>query len=185
MPFVTTCPFCGQRYNVQSGSAGETVSCMKCGGQFIISETPQGGVRTPNVLPAQGGIVRKRIGGIGWFAKCFQDYATFSGRARREEFWMFTLFNCIFALVTRGIEVASGSDIGADGFFSVLYSLAVLLPGLSVFVRRMHDTNKSGWWFWIGLVPFVGGIVLLVFACTEGTKGANRFGPDPKMGYAA
>ena len=182
MPFVTTCPFCGQRYNVQAGSAGETVSCMKCGGQFIISETPQGGVRRPSMLPSQTQRVRKRIRGIGWFAHCIQNYVTFSGRARREEFWMFTLFNFIFSLAIGFIGAASGTDIGADGVFSVLYSLAVFLPGLSVFVRRMHDINKSGWWFWLGLVPFVGGIVLLVFACTEGTNGANRYGPDPKVG---
>lgn len=95
---------------------------------------------------------------------------------------MYVLFNCIFSIVIKCVEVASGSDMGADGLFSVLYMLAFLLPGISVLVRRMHDIDKSGWWIWIGLVPLVGGIVLLVFACTEGTKGANRFGPDPKAG---
>ncbi len=114
---------------------------------------------------------------MSWFVKCLQNYVTFSGRARRKEYWMFVLFNFIFSLVLLAIQVFAGME---QPVLSQLYSLVVLLPGLSVFVRRMHDIDKSGWWFWIALVPIVGAIVLLVFACTEGTKGPNRFGPDPK-----
>ena len=95
---------------------------------------------------------------------------------------MFTLFNFIFSLAIRIVEVVSETGFGRDATFSVLYTLAILLPSISVCVRRMHDINKSGWWLWIGLVPLVGGIVLLVFACTEGTNGPNRYGPDPKAG---
>ena len=119
---------------------------------------------------------------MSWFVKCLQNYVTFSGRARRKEYWMFVLFYTIFALVLGFAQGLAGME---NPVLSGIYSLALLLPAISVLVRRLHDIDKSGWWFWIGLVPFVGGIVLLVFACMEGTKGDNRFGPDPKAGESA
>ena len=119
---------------------------------------------------------------MNWFLKCFHEYVTFSGRARRKEYWMFWLFNFIVSFVIGLIEGLAGMEVQ---FLSTLYSLAVLLPGISVSVRRLHDIEKSGWWLWIGVVPIVGAIVLLVFACLEGTKGPNRFGPDPKAEAAS
>ena len=114
---------------------------------------------------------------MNWFVKCLQNYVTFSGRARRKEYWMFILVNVLIGFVLGFIEGLAGVE---KPILSPLYSLAVLLPGVSVAVRRLHDTEKSGWWFWIALVPVVGGIILLVFMCTEGTSGPNRYGPDPK-----
>ena len=114
---------------------------------------------------------------MNWFVKCLQNYVTFSGRARRKEFWMFYLFYMIFAFVFGFVEGLAGMETPV---LSGIYGLAMLLPAISVLVRRLHDIDKSGWWFWIALVPFVGGIVLLVFECIEGTRGPNRFGPDPK-----
>ncbi len=119
---------------------------------------------------------------MSWFVKCLQNYVTFSGRARRKEYWMYYLFYMIFAFVIGFVEGLAGMETPV---LSGIYGLAILLPSISVLVRRLHDIDKSGWWFWIALVPFVGGIVLLVFSCMEGTKGPNRFGPDPKAETAA
>ena len=105
---------------------------------------------------------------MNWYLEVLKKYAVFSGRARRKEYWMFFLFNCI-------ISFAFGFVMGLVGApaFAQIYTLAVLIPGIAVGVRRMHDTNHSGWWL---LFP----IVNLVIACTEGTGGDNRFGSDPK-----
>lgn len=97
-----------------------------------------------------------------------KKYAVFSGRSRRKEYWMFILFNFIITFI---IGLISGI-IGAPDFSSI-YSLAVLIPSIAIGVRRMHDTNRSGWWI---LLP----IVNLIFAVGEGDKAENRFGPDPK-----
>lgn len=129
-----------------------------------------------------------------WYISVLRRYADFSGRARRPEYWMFALINTIVVL---GLLLADGAlgtgfhppyhsgDIGLFrfatrlGILSGAYSLAVLLPSLAVGVRRLHDTGRSGWWLLIGLVPYVGGIVVLVFASLAGTNGPNRYGADP------
>lgn len=108
----------------------------------------------------------------------FERYAVFEGRAGRAEYWWFFLANFLIGLV---IQVLAGvSD--ALVILSVIYSLALLIPGLAVAVRRLHDTNKSGWWILIALVPLVGIIVLIVFLATDGDPGANQYGnPDPGL----
>ncbi len=111
-----------------------------------------------------------------WYLDVLKNYTGFSGRARRTDFWM-------FALISFGIYVALAiieGIIGTMGIIGVLYGLAVMLPGIAVSMRRLHDTDRSGWWLLICLVPFVGAIVLLIFYCLEGTKGDNQYGPDPK-----
>jgi uncharacterized membrane protein YhaH (DUF805 family) len=120
----------------------------------------------------------------------FSKYATFSGRARRSEFWYWVLFNLlvgavlgVFTSATGGFEIDPVSGMpsyGATGVISNVVSLALLIPSIAVTVRRLHDTDRSGFWWFIGLVPFVGWIVLLVFCALEGTRGSNRFGADPK-----
>lgn len=118
---------------------------------------------------------------MDWYLKVLKNYVGFSGRARRKEYWMFTLFNLIVSIVLMLIDGMMGSlNEGGFGLLSGLYSLAVLLPSLAVSFRRLHDIDKSAWWLLIALVPFVGAIVLLVFMVMEGTRGENRFGPDPK-----
>ena len=113
---------------------------------------------------------------MNWYLDCWKKYATFEGRARRKEYWMFLLFNFIAGLVVSFVDGIFGTCV-----FSPLYSLAVILPGLAVLVRRLHDTNRSGWWVLIGFVPFIGIIWILVLTLFEGTRGDNRFGPDPKF----
>lgn len=112
---------------------------------------------------------------MNYYIDCWKKYITFSGRARRKEFWMFVLFNIIASCVASVIDKVLGTMM-----ISSLYSLAALLPGLAVCARRLHDTDRSGWWMLIALVPVVGVIVLLVFECLDSTPGENRFGPNPK-----
>lgn len=99
---------------------------------------------------------------------------------------MFTLFNVIFAIVLRFLDDLFGtvSSDGRIGLFGGIYIIAVLIPGLAVSVRRLHDIGKSGWYFLIDLIPIVGPIILLVWFCTEGERNSNGWGEDPKMGEA-
>jgi uncharacterized membrane protein YhaH (DUF805 family) len=118
-----------------------------------------------------------------WYLKVLRQYADFNGRARRTEFWMFTLFSIIISIVLGVLDSLLGLtfvDGTTSGWLGMLYALAVLLPSLGVTVRRLHDTSRSGWWVLIGLVPIVGGIVLIVFCAMPGNVGANAYGPDPK-----
>lgn len=123
---------------------------------------------------------------------CFGKYATFAGRAQRSEFWWFVLFVWVTSIVLTIVDSTMfGTVVRTPGGFSAstntpylsgLFSLAILLPNLAVSVRRLHDTDRSGWWLLIGLIPLVGFIVLLVFFTSKGTEGDNRFGPDPLGG---
>ncbi|MGS4346288.1 DUF805 domain-containing protein [Myroides odoratus] len=106
-------------------------------------------------------------------------YTDFNGRARRTEFWSFTLVSVIISIILGIVDMILGM-IGI-GFTGYIYSLAVLLPSLAVLVRRLHDTGKSGWWLLL-LLTGIGSLVLLYFACLEGTAGPNEFGEDPKAG---
>ncbi|WP_042460069.1 DUF805 domain-containing protein [Neobacillus dielmonensis] len=111
-----------------------------------------------------------------WYLKVVKNYTGFSGRARRKEYWMFTLFNLLFAVVIGIIE----GVFDLPQFLSALYTLAVLLPSIGVGIRRLHDSGKSGWWLLISLIPFVGSIVLLVFFCLDSEPNDNKYGPNPK-----
>ncbi len=123
---------------------------------------------------------------------CLSKYADFTGRARRSEYWWFYLALMIvnwlffFVLVGPGYFTEVGKANPDLGKYMIgisvvsLFSMALLLPSLAVLVRRLHDTAKSGAYFFIALIPFVGGLILLVFLATEGTRGPNEYGPDPK-----
>lgn len=105
----------------------------------------------------------------------FENYANFSGRARRREYWMFALLNFIITVILLIVDEVSGLSFGKVqmGILRSVYSLAVIIPSIAVGVRRMHDVGKSGWYL---LIP----IYSLVLACTEGDKGTNEYGLDPK-----
>ena len=111
-------------------------------------------------------------------SSAFSKYATFSGRSRRSEYWYFVLFQLIVAFVLALV----GSLIGETAVTAIdgLWSLATLVPSLALVWRRLHDIGKSGAWFFIGLVPLVGEILLLVWLCKDSQPGENAFGPNPK-----
>lgn len=100
----------------------------------------------------------------------FKNYTNFSGRSRRSEYWWFCLFNMIVSFLLNLIL----SDIAG------LWTLVILVPTLSLVVRRLHDIGKSGWWYLIALIPLVGGIILLVWFCKDSDPQTNQWGPSPK-----
>jgi uncharacterized membrane protein YhaH (DUF805 family) len=128
-----------------------------------------------------------------WALMPFRRYADFDGRSRRREYWMFVLLNYAVGLLFAAVLgivmlLLYFADVSESGMMTVclvlivpyaLYSLFAMIPGLAVTIRRLHDLDKSGWFLLLGLVPLVGVILLLVWYCTEGTRGPNRFGPDP------
>jgi uncharacterized membrane protein YhaH (DUF805 family) len=138
---------------------------------------------------------------LDWALRPLKLYARFTGRARRSEFWWFallvlaiyvvgTMLDTLFGLATittyaDPAEVGFGGRVGFTTSGDPITALAVLalfVPSLAVAVRRLHDVDRSGWWLLLGLIPIAGMIVLIVFYATDGTRGANRFGADPKRG---
>lgn len=128
--------------------------------------------------------------------EALRKYAEFEGRARRSEYWLFTLFQVLVTfglfLVLVMVAAATGGDGDQAGAAAVmimallgLFCLAMLIPSLAVSIRRLHDSDKSGWWLLLSFVPF-GGFVVFIFTLLDGTPGDNRYGPDPKgrPGYA-
>lgn len=118
---------------------------------------------------------------MNWFLVAMQKYAVLSGRAHRREYWLFVLVSCLIGVTFLIIDIATGTysrDSGL-GLLSGIFVLATLLPSIGAGVRRLHDTGQSGWWYAIVLIPFIGGIVLLIMCAMPGQSGENRFGPDP------
>ena len=125
---------------------------------------------------------------MNYYFKVLKNYAKFSGRARRSEYWFFALFNMIFALIAMvldnflGTTLSMGDGVSLPyGYMYLLYVLAVFIPGLAVTVRRLHDIGKSGWMFLIVLIPIIGPIWLLVLFCTDSQQGSNKWGENPKQ----
>jgi uncharacterized membrane protein YhaH (DUF805 family) len=130
---------------------------------------------------------------LDWMLLPYKRYADFSGRSRRKEYWLFTLFQTVIAVVLvallfagmpavdeYGVAGEPGMMVYVGGGLLVLFFLATIVPSLACQVRRMHDQDKSGWFILLGFVPYIGGIIMLVFMCLDGTRGPNRFGEDPK-----
>ena len=123
-----------------------------------------------------------------WYLKVMRDnYANFSGRARRKEYWMFTLFFMLFLLVP---SFVFGLLIGMFPSETVLISGGIILaalyfihlvPALAVTVRRLHDTGKSGWLYLLALIPYIGSLIIFIFTVIQGDRGDNKYGPDPKV----
>lgn len=119
---------------------------------------------------------------MNWYLKVLNQYADFEGRARRTEYWMFALINMIFAITAMLLDNLLELTLGGlpYGILYFLYVLAVLIPGLAVLVRRLHDTNQSGYMVFISLIPIVGSIWLLVLLFKESDPNTNQYGPNPK-----
>lgn len=115
---------------------------------------------------------------IDWFKKCLRNYATFSGRARRKEYWYFILVQ--FALVILAVILDYIIFDSPMALFYAVVAFGLLIPGLAVLFRRLHDTGRSGWWMWISLIPLIGSIILLVFLVSDTKQETNQWGPPAK-----
>ena len=121
---------------------------------------------------------------MNWYLTAVTKFADFEGRARRKEYWFFMLFYFVFLALAVVLDKALGtlSTEPEIGLFSCIFGLAMFVPSIAVTVRRLHDTDRSGWWYLIGFIPIVGPIWLMVLMVFDGQAGENRFGPDPKLG---
>ena len=119
---------------------------------------------------------------MNWFTTALKKYAVFSGRSRRSEYWYFILFYFIIYIALAFVDRVTGTfdPKSGIGLLTAIFALALLIPSLSVSVRRLHDTDRSGWWLFIGFIPLIGAIVLIVFFALDSGAGTNRFGPNPK-----
>ena len=116
------------------------------------------------------------------YVAVLKQYTAFGGRARRKEYWLFHLVSVLICIALVIVDSITGTVSSSGlGLLSGLYVLATLLPSLSVSVRRLHDTNRSGWWILISLVPLIGPIVLLVFLVQDSQAETNPYGPNPKV----
>jgi uncharacterized membrane protein YhaH (DUF805 family) len=124
---------------------------------------------------------------MNWYFEVFKKYAVFQGRAGRKEYWFFVLFNIIVSTALAFLDRITGTFVADAGFgiLSAIYTLAVILPGIAVSVRRLHDTGRSGWWFLVTIVPILGFFVFLYFMVLDSDPGANKFGasPNPSSGF--
>ncbi len=110
-----------------------------------------------------------------YLLEVLKKYAVFSGRARRKEYWMFILFNLPIAFVLGLIDGITKTKI-----LGPIYFLAIFMPILAVSVRRLHDTDRSGWWLLVGFIPFIGQIIIIIFMAQNGQTGENQYGSDQK-----
>lgn len=124
------------------------------------------------------------MGMMDYVKAVFSKYAEFSGRARRSEYWYFTLFTVIIYIALYipvvALAVAESSLVIMPAVLLGLFALAVFIPSLAVAVRRLHDTGRSGWFYLISFIPFVGGIILIIFLVQDSQPGTNKWGPNPK-----
>ena len=124
---------------------------------------------------------------MNWVKTVFRKYATFQGRAQRAEYWYFVLFYVIVYMVLGFLDgsLSRPAEEPSWGLLSGVFALATLVPSIAVSVRRLHDTNRSGWWMLVMFVPLIGQLVMLIFMVLDGTPGDNRFGSNPKQQAAA
>jgi uncharacterized membrane protein YhaH (DUF805 family) len=125
---------------------------------------------------------------MNYYLKALQNYASFSGRARRSEYWYFVLFNVIFSVVAILLDNLLGTTFNLGygvslpyGYIYLIYVLVMIIPSLSVSVRRLHDVGKSGWMYFIVLIPLIGAIWLLVLFFTDSQAASNKWGANPKL----
>ena len=119
---------------------------------------------------------------MDWYLMALKKYAEFQGRAQRKEYWMFTLFNflAMVLLGAVGALLGGGGEGGLGDVLQGLYGLGVLVPGIAVTVRRLHDIGKSGWWGLVALIPLIGSLILIYFAVKDSQPETNEYGPNPK-----
>lgn len=193
------CKFCGKELN------DNALFCNNCGARLSNDNNQTLGISTDSVVSApqdepssSDGIadlvndnnVKKEkqalpmIGFMEAISKCFSNYATFSGRARRSEFWYFYLGSTLIllgaTLVFGLIGAAVHSKGQVEGVLLIIVYLLTFMPYWAVMVRRLHDTGKSGWYFWLNLIPYIGALVLLIILSQDSEQDENKYGPSPK-----
>jgi uncharacterized membrane protein YhaH (DUF805 family) len=120
-----------------------------------------------------------------WYLEVLRKYAVFAGRARRQEYWMFVLISTLLPILAMILAGALGMQMGNGAtVLLAVYYVVTLLPSIAVWVRRLHDTGRSGWWVLASFVPLIGTIALLVFSLQDGEPGTNQYGPNPKTARA-
>lgn len=119
---------------------------------------------------------------MNYYSICLSKFADFSGRARRREYWTFVLVNCLIALLLMTLGLAFGEDSPASNIMVTIFYLIMLVPNLSVSVRRLHDIGKSGWYMFLSLIPLIGGLILLIWSLMDSEPGENQYGKNPKGG---
>lgn len=112
-----------------------------------------------------------------WYLKVLKSYATISGRARRTEYWMFVFFNAIICMV---LGLLMALEFIPEALF-LIYYIGIIIPSISVGVRRLHDTGRSGWWMFTPLIPFIGTIVFIILMCVDSQENMNKYGRNPKL----
>lgn len=117
---------------------------------------------------------------LGWYALAWKNGLDFEGRARRSEYWWFTLFNWLIVVLLMIVDSVVFGDSGVVLIPVLVYMAAVFIPNFSLTVRRLHDIGRSGWWMLVGLVPYIGALVLFIFSVLESEPGSNLYGPNPK-----
>jgi uncharacterized membrane protein YhaH (DUF805 family) len=113
---------------------------------------------------------------MNWYQHSMKHYATFSGRARRTEFWMYLLVYVVMVVVASVLDAL----LGTAGLLGGLVALVHIIPSLALQARRLHDIDRSGWWMLIWFIPLIGWLILLYWNIKEGDTGSNRFGASPK-----
>jgi uncharacterized membrane protein YhaH (DUF805 family) len=202
------CSDCGKPLTAGAGfcnGCGASVSQRQQG--FAAAQRPPTGYPPPPQQPYQPSFNQsssytrrpeREVSGMGWMLEPLRRYADFNGRSRRMEYWMYTLlyvgvFLVLFILMMAGLpwdemgqDRAVQSDPGPIFWFGfvlmMVWAIANFLPSLAVTVRRLHDQDKTGWFYFISFIPYVGPLVLLVFMFLDGTPGPNQYGDDPKGG---
>lgn len=116
-----------------------------------------------------------------WFIKALKNFGDFKSRARRSEYWYYSLFVALISIGLVFVDVALGTYSDGIGLMSGLFSLAMIVPNLAVTVRRLHDIGRSGWWYLIILIPIIGAFILLYWMVCDSEPGVNQYGPSPKQ----
>ncbi|MFT5721359.1 MAG: uncharacterized membrane protein YhaH (DUF805 family) [Motiliproteus sp.] len=160
------CKYCKEE--IQEGA----IKCKHCGSMLNEPTAPQ-------ALAASF----ERLSPFGCYLLAWKNYATFSGRTRRREYWFFILFNILVSIGLSVIDGVSGTfDPQAGvGLLGSLYTLAMIIPAIALGTRRLHDINRTGWWQLLMLVPLLGALVLIVFYATDTQLEPNQYGPNPKQ----
>jgi uncharacterized membrane protein YhaH (DUF805 family) len=187
---LIVCKQCGKEYSNKALSCpscggptrnNQDITCQECGEIYSLAEDkcPKCACPSPFKVQQRGESDIESMF-FHWYIGPLKKYTQFSGRATRKEYWMFFLFNFVISIIVNIIDVY----LGTEGLLVGLYMLAIILPGIAIAVRRLHDVGKSGLFFLISFIPIVGVIWLIVMLCSKGIDGDNKYGQDPLTGQS-